>query len=139
MADQPASPVTPYLMVRGASRAVDFYRQAFGAEEIERYPDPNSDRLGHVTLKINGGVLYLSDEFPEVKHVKTRSPEALGGTTASIVLNVSDADDCYERAIKAGAEIVRPISNQFYGRNASIRDPFGHIWGILGPAKEGSA
>src|SRR5581483_518960 len=113
--------IAPYIMVRGGVKALDFYARAFGAEEVERYMDPDGERLGHATLRINGGTVYVSDEFPELEFVKTRSPATLGGTSVAITLNVDDADRWFERAIAAGAEAVRPLADQFYGRIGSLR------------------
>lgn len=133
MADEAHVSLTPYLMVRGGLKALDFYKRAFGAKEVDRYMDTDGERLGHATLSINGAHFYLSDEFPEHNLVKTRSPSTLGGTTVSITLQVDDADAWFDRATDAGAEIVRPLRDEFYGRVGNLRDPFGHLWGILGP------
>ena len=127
-------PITPYIMVRGGKAAVAFYERAFGAQTLERYDDADGERIGHVTLAINGGHLFLSDEFPEyADQVGTRSPADLGGTTTTIALQVDDADAWFQRAIEAGAEVVRPLKDEFYGRSGKLRDPFGHLWGISGP------
>ncbi len=139
MPNQPEPRLTPYLMVQGGLKALDFYTRAFGAEEVDRYMDQDGQRLGHAALRINGAFIYISDEFLEFEFVKTRSPSTLGGTTVSITLHVDDSDAWFERAVAAGAEVVRPISNQFYGRSASVRDPFGHLWGILSPIEEQAA
>ena len=132
-------PITPYLMVRGGKAAGEFYARAFGAEELERYDDPDGERLGHVTLRINGAHVYLSDEYPElVDQVGTRSPADLGGTTVTISLTVDDADAWWTRATAAGAQIVRPLADEPYGRSGKLRDPFGHVWSIIGPLKAGA-
>lgn len=133
------SRIAPYLMVRGGLKALDFYTRAFGAEEVERYMDQDGQRLGHATLRINGGTVYVSDEFPELEFVKTRSPATLGGTTVAITLLVDDADAWFARAIAAGAQPLRPLADQFYGRIGSLRDPFGHSWSIVAPMKEMAA
>ena len=133
MTNQAEPRLTPYLMVCGGLKALDFYARAFGAEEVERYMDKDGQRLGHATLRINGATIYVSDEFPELEFVKTRAPSTLGGTTVGITLQVDDADAWYERAVAAGAEVVRPLSDQFYGRSANMRDPFGHVWAVLSP------
>ena len=132
-------PITPYLTVRNAKKAVEFYIRAFGAEEIERYEDSDGRRLGHVTLRINRGLLYLSDEFPEIPSVGTRSPTELSGTTCTIVLHVDDPDIWWKRATAVGLEILRPLANDFYGRTGKLRDPFGHTWSIIGPQTDEAA
>lgn len=126
------APVSVYLMVHNGNAALDFYRRAFAAEVTETYP--YEGKLGHATLKINGGDVMLSDEFPEAV-TGVRSPQSLGGTTCTVSLVVDDADAWFNRARDAGAEIVRPLSDEFYGRSAKLRDPFGHTWGIVGPVK----
>jgi PhnB protein len=126
------APVSVYLMVHDGNAALDFYRRAFAAEVTETYP--YEGKLGHATLKINGGDVMLSDEFPEAV-TGVRSPQSLGGTTCTVSLVVDDADAWFNRARDAGAEIVRPPSDEFYGRSAKLRDPFGHTWGIVGPVK----
>ena len=126
------APVGVYLMVHDGNGALEFYKRAFDAEVTEIYPWEG--RLGHATLKINGGEVMLSDEFDE-KITGTRSPKSLGGTTATVSLTVDDADRWFERAVSAGAEVVRPLNDEFYGRSGKVRDPFGHTWGILGPVK----
>jgi PhnB protein len=134
MAEEPLkyARVSPYLMVHDGNGALDFYRRAFDAEVVETYP--YEGKLGHATLRINGGEVMLSDEFPEAA-TGVRSPKSLGGTTCTISLTVEDADKWFERAIAAGAETVRPLNDEFYGRSGKVRDPFGHTWGIVGPLK----
>ncbi|MDQ2901802.1 MAG: VOC family protein [Acidobacteriota bacterium] len=127
------SPVSVYLMVNDGNAALDFYRNAFAADVIETYPFEG--KLGHATLRINGCDVMLSDEFPE-ELTGVRSPKSLGGTTCTVSLSVDDADAWFERAKAAGAAIVRPLKDEFYGRSGKLRDPFGHTWGIVGPAKK---
>ncbi len=127
------APVSPYLMVDNGAEALNFYRRAFGAEVIETYP--HEGKLGHATLTINGGEVMLSDEFPE-DLTGVRSPKSLGGTTCTVSLVVDDADVWFDRALAAGAEVIRPLNNEFYGRSGKVRDPFGHTWGIMGPVKD---
>jgi len=127
------SPVSVYLMVNDGNAALDFYRRAFGADVIETYP--YEGKLGHATLTVNGSDVMLSDEFPEAV-TGVRSPKSLGGTTCSVSLAVDDADTWFERAREAGAEVIRPLNDEFYGRAGKLRDPFGHVWGIVGPVKE---
>ena len=133
MSDPAYPPLSPYLMVRRGPEALDWYQTAFAAKIVERY-DMEDGRLGHATLSINGGSLMLSDEFPENQAIiGTLSPEALGGTTSSINLSVGDVDAWYDRAVAAGATSLRPPQDEFYGRHAKLRDPFGHVWSIVGP------
>jgi PhnB protein len=128
--------VSPYLAVDRGDEAVEFYRRAFGAEEIERHRMDGDTRLAHATLRINGSDVMLSDEFPEYAAVVgTRPPAALGGTTVAITLSVDDVDRWWERAIEAGAASVRPPQDEFYGRHGKLRDPFGHVWSLIGPKK----
>ena len=126
------APLGVYLMVNDGFRACEFYERAFGAEVTETYPWEG--KLAHATLRINGGEVMLSDEFPE-ETTGVRSPASLGGTTASVSLTVDDADRWFERAIGAGATVIRPLKDEFYGRSGKLRDPYGHTWGILGPVK----
>ena len=127
------APLSVYLMVDDGSGALEFYKRAFGAEVTETYPWEG--KLGHATLKLpNGGEVMLSDEFPE-ELTGNRTPKSLGGTTATVSLTVDDADRWFERAVEAGAQVVRPLNDEFYGRSGKLRDPFGHTWGILGPVK----
>jgi PhnB protein len=117
--------VFPYMRVRDAARALDFYQRAFGAQELYRLTEPGG-RIGHAEIKIGGTTLMLSDEYPEMGVV---GPQALGGTTFSIHLHVDDADAWIARAVEAGATIVRPATDAFYGeRGGTVRDPFGHEW-----------
>lgn len=135
MADPAHPPLAPYLMVDRGPEAVDWYVRAFLAEVVERY-DMDDGRLGHVTLSLNGGSLMLSDEFPEFKAVVgTSSPTTLGGTTTTVNLSVDDVDVWFDRAIAAGATVLRPPADEFYGRHGKLRDPFGHVWSITGPSK----
>jgi PhnB protein len=117
--------VTPYLSVRGAARAIEFYKQAFGAAEIMRMPGPEG-KLGHAEIRIGDSRVMLSDEYPPLAFL---SPESRGGTTVHIHLYVKDVDAVAEKALAAGGKLLRPVADQFYGdRTGSIEDPFGHIW-----------
>jgi uncharacterized glyoxalase superfamily protein PhnB len=116
-----------YLRMKDAAKAIDFYQRAFGATEKFRLCEP-SGRVGHAELDFGGTTLMLSDEFPEYG---IQGPQSLGGTTLSIHLHVDDADALIRRAVAAGATIVRPAADQFYGeRSGTVRDPFGHEWNI---------
>jgi PhnB protein len=120
--------VYPYLRLRDAARALEFYKRAFGAEELFRLAEP-SGRIGHAEIRIGGTTLMLADEYPEMNNV---GPQTLGGTSFSIHLHVDDADAWIERAVAAGATVVRPAADAFYGeRSGTVRDPFGHEW-LLG-------
>jgi uncharacterized glyoxalase superfamily protein PhnB len=120
--------VYPYLRVHSAEAAIKFYAQAFGATELFRLTEP-SGRIGHAEIKIGPATLMLSDEYPERG---ISGPRTLGGTTFSMHLHVEDVDTAFEQALKAGATVVRPLKDQFYGeRSGTVRDPFGHEW-LLG-------
>src|SRR5262245_13860803 len=117
--------VYPYLRLRRAADAIEFYKKALGAEELFRLVEP-SGRIGHAEIRIGSTTLMLSEEYPEMNIV---GPEALGGTTFSIHLHVDDADAWIDRAVRAGATVTRPAADAFYGeRSGAIRDPFGHEW-----------
>ena len=130
--DQQYQPVGVYLMVDDGQGALDFYQKAFAAEVMETYPWEG--KLGHATLNLNGGQVMLSDEFPEAM-TGTRSPQSLGGTTTTVSLSVDDADAWFDRAVAEGAEVIRPLNDEFYGRSGKVKDPFGHTWGIVGPVR----
>jgi uncharacterized glyoxalase superfamily protein PhnB len=116
-----------YLRLRDAAKAIGFYERAFGAREKFRLVEPGG-RIGHAELDFGGTILMLSDEFPEFG---IQGPAALGGTTFTLHLHVDDADALIRRAVEAGAELVRPATDQFYGeRSGTVRDPFGHEWNI---------
>ena len=124
--------VFPYLRLRGAEAAIEFYRKAFGATEVLRLTEPGG-RIGHAEMKIGEAVIMLSDEYPEHGIC---GPATLGGTTLALHLHCKDVDALIERAMQAGATLVRPAKDQFYGeRSAVIRDPFGHEW-LLGQSIE---
>lgn len=119
--------VTPYLHVRDAARAIDFYCQHFGATELVRMPMPDG-RVGHAELKIGDSMIMLADEHPEAGVV---GPQSLKGTSVSIALYTSDCDAMFHRAVAGGARVLRPLADQFYGdRSGTIEDPFGHTWTI---------
>ena len=118
---------TPYLCCRDAARAIEFYKEAFGAVETMRLAEPNG-RVGHAELRIGEALLMLSDEYPEMKIL---SPQALGGTATAIHLYVENVDAFCARAVAAGATFSRPVADQFYGdRVGTLYDPFGHRWSI---------
>jgi len=116
-----------YLHVRNAADAIQFYTEAFGAEEKLRLTEP-SGRIGHAELEIGGTILMLADEFPEYGIL---GPQVHGGTTVTLHLHVDNADEVIRRAIEAGAELEREPKDEFYGeRSGVVRDPFGHRWNI---------
>lgn len=122
----------PYLRVKDAGRAIEFYKQAFGAVEKFRLTEP-SGRIGHCELLFGGTTLMLSEEYPEYGFL---GPQSIGGTSMSIHLHLDDADAAIERAVAAGATVIRPASDAFYGeRSGTVRDPFGHEW-MLGHSIE---
>jgi len=128
-------PIVPYLIVDDAPGAIEFYKIAFEAT-AHIWPHPDGKKIAHAALTVNGGLLYLTDDCPGTTDVSAANPKALGGTTSWTVLAVDDADKWFDRAVAAGATVARPLTNEFYGRNGQIRDPFGHLWGILGPRAE---
>ena len=115
----------PYLMIRGAARAIDFYKKAFDAVEMMRFPMPDGT-IGHAEIRIEGAPIFLADEGPGAG---MQSPQQLGGTTVSVSVYVNDVDAFAMRAEGAGAKVLRPAADQFYGeRSVSLIDPFGHAW-----------
>lgn len=119
--------ITPYLIIRGAAAAIDFYKKAFGATEIMRMPQPDG-RIGHAELKIEGSYIMLADEFEEMGHV---SPKTLGNSPVSMLLYVENADATFARAVSLGSKVIKPLQDQFYGdRSGFLEDPFGHRWSI---------
>jgi len=119
--------VTPYLIVKGAAKAIEFYKQAFGATERTRMAQPDG-RIGHAEIQIGDSTIMLADEFPERN---IRGPESLGGTPVMIHLYIEDIDTVAKRAVAAGAKEIRPVQDQFYGdRSGMFADPFGHQWNI---------
>lgn len=120
--------VFPYLRVRNAPAAIEFYKAAFGATEKFRLTEP-SGRVGHAELLFGATTVMVSEEYPEYGIV---GPQSIGGTGSSIHLHLDDADAMIERAVKAGATVIRPAADHFYGeRSGTVRDPFGHEW-LLG-------
>jgi PhnB protein len=122
---------TPMLAVHDAAAALEFYKKAFGSEEVgERYP--YEGKIGHAEFKVEGALVMLADEFPE----HNKSPRTLGGTPVIIHVQTEDVDRVVERATAAGGKLTRPVSDNPYGRIARILDPFGHMWMFNGPVKE---
>jgi PhnB protein len=119
--------VTPYLIIKGATAALDFYKNVFGAVELMRFPAPGG-KIGHAEIRIGDSPVMLADEHPERGFV---SPKTIGGTPVSIMLYVDNVDAVFGRAVAAGAKVEQPVKDQFYGdRTGTIEDPFGHKWTI---------
>ena len=117
--------VTPYLVVGGAADAIEFYKKAFGAEEVLRMPGPDGS-VGHADIIIGDSHVMLSDELPAMGFV---GPRTLNGSPVLVHLYVEDADAVFARAVDAGAKSLMPVQDQFYGdRVGSLEDPFGHVW-----------
>ncbi len=128
--------VSPHLVVDDAAAAIDFYVKAFGATELGRVPGPDG-RLVHAALTINGATVMLNDDFPEYNNGKSQTPKALGGSPVTIHLTVTDVEAKFARAVEAGAEVVMPLEDQFWGdRYGLVRDPFGHQWSLGQPVRE---
>jgi PhnB protein len=116
--------VTPYLIVNGGAKALDFYKRAFGATELLRME--HQGKIGHAEIKIGDSPVMLADEFPEMG---AKSPPTIGGSPVTIHLYVEDVDKLFAQAIAAGAKEIRPVKDQFYGdRAGQLEDPFGHKW-----------
>jgi PhnB protein len=119
--------VTPYLICKDAAKALDFYKRAFGAEQMVRMDGPGGS-IAHAEIKIGNSPIMLADEHPQMGY---KSPLEYGGTSVSIVLYVADVDALFKRAIAAGAKEQRAVADQFYGdRMGTLTDPFGHVWSI---------
>jgi len=119
--------MTPYLIVNGAAKAIEFYTKVFGATEKMRMPSPGV-KIGHAELTLGDSMIMLADEHPEMG---ARAPSAYGGSAVSLMVYVPDVDATVATATAAGAKILRPVENQFYGdRMGTIADPFGHRWHV---------
>lgn len=132
MAVSPVPPgyhtVTPYLILDDAEAALAFYKAAFNAEEIMRMPSPDGSKIMHAEIKIGDSFLMVADEFPEMGMV---SPKTLGGNASFLHLYMDGVDERFAQALKAGAEEVRPVVDQFYGdRSGTLKDPIGYLWTI---------
>jgi PhnB protein len=119
--------VTPYLFVKGAAKAIEFYKNVFGASERMRMPTPDGKIL-HAELKIGDSIIMLTDENPQMG---ATSPQTLGGTSSSMHVYVENVDSVAQKAVESGAKLVRPVKDQFYGdRTGTLIDPFGHMWSV---------
>jgi PhnB protein len=132
--------ITPYLSIEGAADAIEFYKRAFGAKERMRMAQPDG-RIGHAELQFGDSCVMLADEFPDMDF---RSPHSIGGTPVTLHLYVEDVDAVVNHAVAAGAKVLRPVQDQFYGdRSGTLADPYGHVWHVsthkedLSPAEIG--
>lgn len=124
----PDHSVTPSIVCTPCTDAIEFYREAFGAEEIEPRMTGPDGSIGHAKIRIGDSVIMLADEWPGGP---TQSPTTLGGTTAALFIDTDDVDALWAQALEAGAEVVFPLEVQFYGeKSGRVRDPFGHTWGL---------
>lgn len=116
---------TPYLIIKGAAEAIEFYKKAFGATELMRIPGPDG-KIGHAEIRIGTSPIMLADEHPQMG---ARGPLTIGGSPVMMHLYMEDVDAVIDRAVKAGAKLLRPVADQFYGdRIGGVEDPFGHVW-----------
>ncbi len=119
--------VTPYLIVKGAAEALEFYKKALGAQEVMCMKGPGG-KVMHAEIKIGDSFVMLADEFPEMGH---RGPQSLGGTSVGLAVYVEDVDAQFDKALAAGGKVKQPVRDQFYGdRSGTLTDPFGHVWTI---------
>lgn len=128
--------LAPHLVVDDAAAAIDFYVKAFNAVEMGRVPGPGG-KLVHAAVQINGSIVMLNDDFPDMNDGKASTPTALGGTPVTIHLTVNDVEQKFQQAVDAGATVVMPLADQFWGdRYGMLRDPFGHNWSLGQPVRE---
>ncbi len=119
--------VTPYLIIKGAAKAIDYYKNVFDAKVVVRMDGPNGT-VGHAELQIGDSRIMLADENPQMGN---RSAESIGGSPVSLYVYLPDCDKVVDKAAAAGAKVLKPVADQFYGdRSGFIQDPFGHLWGI---------
>jgi len=119
--------VTPYLIIKGAADAIEFYKKAFGATELFRFPAPDG-KIGHAEIKIGDSPIMLADEFAEMGY---KGPQALGGSPVSLMIYLEDVDSVFNRAVEAGATVKEAVQDKFYGdRTGTLTDPFGHVWHV---------
>jgi PhnB protein len=118
---------TPYMIISGAADAIEFYKKAFGATELFRFPAPGG-KIGHAEIKIGDSPIMLADEYPEMGY---KGPQSLGGSPVSLMIYVEDVDAIFNQAIAAGASVKEAVSDKFYGdRTGTLTDPFGHVWHV---------
>jgi PhnB protein len=126
--------ISPYLVVRNADRAIEFYKKAFGAEEHFRMHGPSGKHIMHAELKIGDSVFMLTEESPDMKAL---SPVSIGGSPVSLYVYVKDVDSVFNQAVAEGATALHPVKDQFYGdRSGYLKDPFGHLWSIATHKKD---
>lgn len=122
--------LTPYIVVNDAAKAIRFYEEAFGAQETYASKAPNG-KIMHARIKIGNSILMLSDEFPQSESCGMKAPTSLKGTSAMLNIYVEDVDTLFSSAIKAGAKVLMPVEDMFWGdRYGQVEDPFGHIWSL---------
>ncbi len=127
----------PHLVCDSCSKAIEFYKKAFGAEEIHRMPEPGGSRIMHAALRIGNSLLFLNDDFPETCGGQELTPTALKGTPVTIHHYVKDCDAAIQRAVDAGATVLMPVEDMFWGdRYGSVADPFGHKWSFATHIKD---
>jgi len=118
---------TPYLIIGGAGDAIEFYKKAFGAQELFRFPTPDG-KIGHAEIKIGDSPIMLADEYPDMGY---KGPQSLGGSPVSIMIYVENVDTIFNQAVAAGATVKEAVTDKFYGdRLGTVTDPFGHVWHI---------
>ena len=121
--------LTPYLMLRGASKAIDFYKKAFGAKERFRFPGMDGKSIAHAEMVIGNSIFMMADEAP---NALSQSPKTLKGSAVGFAIYVTNADKAFKRAVSAGAKVKRPLVDMFYGdRTGTVEDPFGHNWTFM--------
>jgi PhnB protein len=126
--------INPYLVVRNAAKAIDFYKKAFSAEERFRMHGPDGRAIMHADLKIGDSIFMLTEESTEMNAL---SPESIGGSPVSLYVYVKDVDAVFNQAVSEGATVLQPVRDQFYGdRSGYLRDPFGHLWSLATHKKD---
>jgi len=119
--------VTPYLIIEGAAEAIEFYKKAFGAIELFRFPAPEG-KIGHAEIKIGDSPIMLADAYPNMGY---KDPKSIGGSPVSLMIYIEDVDTVFNRAVAGGATVKEAVTNKFYGdRSGSLIDPFGHVWHV---------
>lgn len=119
--------VTPYLIINGAAKAIDFYKRAFNAQELTRMESPDGT-IGHAEIQIGDSHVMLADEYLDMSQ---RSPRSLGSTDVSLIIYVENVDEMFSQALMSGAHELQAVKDQFYGdRSGTLKDPFGHVWTI---------
>ena len=119
--------VTPYLIIEGAAEAIEFYKKAFGAIELFRFPAPEG-KIGHAEIKIGDSPIMLADAYPNMGY---KDPKSIGGSPVSLMIYIEDVDTVFNRAVAGGATVKEAVTNKFYGdRSGSLIDPLGHVWHV---------